>query len=122
MTTTPADWDLVNLDRLWEAERAKRVKAILDAANVPSYFGPDNVTDLNDLKSSYNTGIYVRVRTIDRGNAYQALAQAPDENEQSKEEISEDAEFAVLCPKCHSAEVVFQGQDQESDPADADAK
>jgi DNA-directed RNA polymerase subunit M/transcription elongation factor TFIIS len=120
----PADWDLVNLDRLWDADRAKHVKAILDAATIPSYFGPDNVTDLSDLTSSYNSGVYVRVRAVDRGRAYQALVHAPDENElpEPEEELSEDADFAVLCPKCRSAEVVFQGQDDESAPADADAK
>ncbi|HEY2499687.1 MAG TPA: hypothetical protein VGK24_21720 [Candidatus Angelobacter sp.] len=118
----PADWDLVNLDRLWDADRAKWVKEVLDAANIASYFGPDNVTDLSDLKSGYNTGLYVRVRAVDRGNASRALFNAPDENEQPQEELSEDAEFAVLCPKCRSAEVVFQGQDAENAPADADAK
>jgi DNA-directed RNA polymerase subunit M/transcription elongation factor TFIIS len=119
---SPEDWDLVNLDRLWDADRAKWVKEVLNAANIPSYFGPDNVTDLNYLKTKFNTGVYVRVRAVDRENAYQALANAPDENEQPENMPPEDAEFAVLCPKCHSAEVIFQGQDVEAAPTDGDAK
>ena len=110
------DLDLVNVSRLWDADEAKRVKEILDAAFVQSFLGPDNIVDLEDFKSSFDGGVDLKVRGADYARACAALANSSRTEEDREEDPVEDAEEdlnAVHCPKCKSPEVVFQGKDPE---------
>src|SRR5690348_2938121 len=45
----PEDLDLVGFGRVYDLADARRTKSILDQAGVPSYFGPDNLENVEEL-------------------------------------------------------------------------
>src|SRR6476661_7159289 len=89
------DDDLIPVTTVWSMAEAVRVKERLDYAAVPSYLGPDNLTDPNDFKSSFDGGVELKVNMGDKRRAVSELARGWPED---------DIGFNVLCPKCHSPE------------------
>jgi DNA-directed RNA polymerase subunit M/transcription elongation factor TFIIS len=84
---------------------AKQLKALLDANFIASCLGPENIVDLEDFKAGFDGGVELKVHSLNSHRAIDALALlAPEEEE---EELNEDADYAVVCPKCHSQEVTF---------------
>lgn len=112
----PEALDLVPLRRVWDVAEARLVKGILDGAGIPSFLGDDNLNDVDDYKGSFERGVDLKVRAVDRGWASHTLAnnlpKSLDENEAEGQSV-EQAECAIKCPKCRSIEVVFQGRDGE---------
>lgn len=85
---------------------AKQLKALLDANFIASCLGPENIVDVEDFKASFDGGVELKVHALNHRRAMDALALfAPKEEE---EELDEDAEYAVVCPKCHSQEVTLR--------------
>ena len=81
------------------------MKEYLDASGVPCYWGPDNVENLDDLKSGFDEGIDLTVREEDFAGVVAGLARlVPPEPGDEK-----DCNF--VCPKCHSPEIVFHDLD-----------
>jgi DNA-directed RNA polymerase subunit M/transcription elongation factor TFIIS len=99
---------------------AKQLKALLDANFIASCLGPENIVDLEDIKASFDGGIELKVHSLNSHRAVDALAlYAPEEEE---EDPDEDAEYAVLCPKCHSQEVTFSNAVDEAAATSAETK
>lgn len=128
----PEELDLVNMSSVWDIEDARRTKAILDGHGVPSYYGPDNVEDIEALgpafavaatkaaRRGYEVGIDVRVPRRYRDQAARALANSAADQPPDSPEKVEEADYIALCPKCHSPEIVFEGLDGAA-PEIADA-
>jgi DNA-directed RNA polymerase subunit M/transcription elongation factor TFIIS len=112
----PADLDLVVAQRVWDITEARQVKAILDDVGIPSYLGPDNLEDVEAFKSTFENGVDLKVRNVDNQFALRSLAR-------SLPETPDASEYIPVCPKCHSAEIVFQSLDAALNPSSAfDAK
>ena len=107
-TDDPEDLDLVVAQQVWDPSEARRVKETLDAAGVPSYFGPNNVEEVDELGPGFEGGVDVRVREVDQQRAIQALAST------TPAECQTQPDYKPRCPKCHSSEIVFQGLDGEA--------
>jgi hypothetical protein len=123
------DEGLVNLGmRGWpaNAEQARLTMGALLAAGIPSFLGPDNVMHLEEFRGKFNGAVSLKVREVDRNRALIALARAADAGwwDDEKEEDGdpeEKKEYAILCPKCRSPQVVLEGPDadlEESPPRD----
>jgi len=101
------DYKLVRVREVRSASEANQLKALLDANFIASCLGPENIVDLEDFKGSYEGGVELKVHALNVRRALNALAMyAPEEEEE--EDPGEDAEYAVLCPKCHSQEVFLR--------------
>lgn len=112
----PEDWGLVNFTHVEDIEEARKIKACFDDAGIPSYYGPDLVDDLRLLPPSFKGALRVKVREVDSSRARAVRNNCAPPPESGEEE--ELTDYSVHCPKCNSAEVVFQGLD-ESDPDSA---
>jgi hypothetical protein len=105
----PSNLDLEVASRVWDLSEARRAKGILDDAGIPSYLGPANLENVEEFTSSFENGVDLKVRYIDNQRALQALSRSlPPEPEGEKD-------YVARCPKCHSAEIVFQGRDATQD-------
>jgi hypothetical protein len=115
-SVNPAELDLVELFRVLDMNEATRVKQRLDAAGIPAYLGPDLVDDIRLLHTSFQKGVGVNVRYLDRRRATAALAlYSRNPQPDASADEPEDEEYEVHCPKCHSTDVIFQSLDP--DPA-----
>ncbi|HEY2391444.1 MAG TPA: hypothetical protein VGK22_09735 [Candidatus Angelobacter sp.] len=112
--------DLVPVRTLHSESEAQEAKAILDGNFIASCLGPENIVDLENFHGSYEGGVEIKVFSSDSGQAREALASYAPQKEE--EDPDEDAEYAVRCPKCHSQEVVFEGQDITAGATAAEAK
>ena len=102
----PAELSLVSVAQVWDAERARRVMGALHDAGFAVYLGPENLGNVDDFHSSFNDGVEVRVRDVDRQRALYALSLLPSEKRDGTAE--EEQEYVARCPKCHSDEIVFE--------------
>lgn len=89
----PEDQELVILGWAENAEQAGRTMKILAAAGIPSFLN-------------------VEVLEGDLKRAHAALENAIDEELEGAD--PEDKDYAVLCPKCRSGEVVLEERDSSS--------
>ena len=85
----PPDDDLVIFGWPKSAEEAGRTMKTLAAAGIPSFLS-------------------LEVRADDVKRAHAALDRAYDEEHKDD---PEEKDYAILCPKCHSAKVVMAGSD-----------
>ncbi|HWC17229.1 MAG TPA: hypothetical protein VG498_09445 [Terriglobales bacterium] len=130
----PEQLDLVGVGRAYDLEEARRLRQVFDQAGIPSYFGPENVENVEKLKSSFDaleaeaeklgfkTGIDVKVPSSTAQLAYRALAQAPRDPDEDNDSAEDEADYMAVCPRCHSSEIVFQGLDENSSKLSDDAK
>src|ERR1700694_302303 len=92
---------------------ARRVQFVLEASNIPSCLGPDNLENADAFEPDFKGEVDVKVCDIDLSRALYILDQhLPPEQEEPEE--PEDADFAARCPKCHSTEIFLQDSDTES--------
>lgn len=107
LPANPSKLDLVLAGTLWDLDRARTVHQLLEDAGIPSFWGPDNVENLDALKFSPEEGLDLMVRADDLARVQAGLAQImPHE--------AEEKEYSVVCPKCHSAEIVFNELDEKT--------
>ena len=105
-----ADSTLVEIRQVSSLEDAHRVEAILDAKWIPYCWGPENLENIDELKSGLSDdGIALKVCRTDLARGISALAELPSEPEEP-----EPPDYSAVCPKCHSPEIVFQGRQPES--------
>jgi hypothetical protein len=105
------DSPLVTVQGVSNLDEARRAQAILDARRIPYCWGPDNLENIDALESGFgDDGVELKVCRNDLGRAVSALAALPP----SEPEEPELPDYAGVCPKCHSSEIVFQGRDPES--------
>ena len=115
------DEGLINLPILgWpdNAQDARLTMGALSAAGILSFLGPDNVMHLEEFRGRFNGPVSLKVRYIDRDRAFIALDRALDaawrvHYDNEGKEPEEEKEYAILCPKCRSAQVVLEGRDSE---------
>jgi DNA-directed RNA polymerase subunit M/transcription elongation factor TFIIS len=105
----PEDWGLVSFSRVDDIEQARKLKSCFDKAGIPSYFGPDVVDDLRLLPASLKGSLEVKVRELDLGRA--RAVQNDCMPAPAGEDEGQAVEYSAYCPKCHSAEIVFQELD-----------
>lgn len=116
----PEDWGLINFTNLESLERAREIKQCFDDAGIPSYFGPNLVDDLRLLPAPFPGSVQVKIRETDKNRAIAVLNRcAPSTENQSEDEIPD---YSGRCPKCKSAEIVFQGLDEPSEESASDSK
>jgi len=114
------DEGLVNFQWPDNADHAWRWMKCLTAAGIPSFLGPNNVMHLEEFQGKFDGPVSLKIRDVDRNRAAAAVARAWEladlartKADGNKEEPEEEKDFAILCPKCHSAEVVLEGRDSE---------
>lgn len=111
---------LVCVRKVRSESEAQQLKALLDANFIASCLGPENIVDLEDFKASFDGGVELKVHAFNSHRAFNALALfAPQEEE---EDPDADAEYAVLCPKCHSQEVTLSNAVPEAAATSVDTK
>ncbi len=110
----PETLDLTIIARLWDTDEANRIKNALDGAGIPSYIGDQNAETVDEYTGKFDGGVDLKVRAVDQQWALHTLANAPrppaPEEQDIEQEADDEAEYAVRCPKCRSAEVVFEGR------------
>jgi len=107
----PENAEMMSFSLLYSVDGARRAQNILQAAGILSYLGPEYVRNVDDFKGSFERGVELQIRSVDQLRAGMAFRQA---GLQEPEEPQENQNFAVLCPNCHSEEIVFQGCDAEN--------
>jgi DNA-directed RNA polymerase subunit M/transcription elongation factor TFIIS len=99
------DYRLVCVRAVHSESEAKQLKALLDAYFIASCLGPENIVDVQDFKGNFDGGVEVKVHAFNSHRAFDVLARYAPEKEE--EDPDEDAEYAVMCPKCHSQEITL---------------
>jgi DNA-directed RNA polymerase subunit M/transcription elongation factor TFIIS len=113
-TGDPDDPDdaLVSVRKLWSETEAKQAKAILEANFIASCLGPENIVDLEDFKTSFDSGVDLKVFSRDSRRATSVLSLYAPEEEEPVEDLEEEGnKYAIVCPKCRSEEIVLEGED-----------
>ncbi len=101
----PEELDLTDASEVWDADEARRVMRVLYQAGVPAYLGPENLQDVDAFHSSFESGVQIRVPSVDQQRAFRALARAAAETDHDAEE---EKPYVARCPYCHSEEIVFE--------------
>jgi|SRR5215468_2505691 len=126
----PSELDLVPFGRVFDLDKARKIKRILNNGGVLSYFGPNVVEDVEKLKAAfeaekseslrrgYEVGIEYSVPRADRDQASRVLANAPEEPT-SDTDSAEEANYVAMCPRCRDSNITLEGLETESgaDPA-----
>ena len=107
----PAGLELVVATRLWDASEAHRAKAYLNDSGIPCFFGPESVEDPNGAGLNFDRGVDLKVCEADAARARRGLAKL------LPPPPGADAPYNLVCPRCKSPEIVFEGLDAE--PKDA---
>jgi DNA-directed RNA polymerase subunit M/transcription elongation factor TFIIS len=110
-----ADSVVVFVRRVSGLPEARRVQSILEASNIPSCLGPDNLENADAFEPGFEGEVDVKVCDIDLRRAKKVLDRyLPPERESDEPEEQESADWVAKCPKCHSTEIFLQGTDEES--------
>jgi len=119
---------LVGLTTVWSRRDAEQLQGILVQAGIPFCIGPENATNVDEVRSSFSDGLEVQVMHAAFPYVQSCLRRYEPQDEPPEEKIDEDPDLAVHCPKCHSADVVFehlagaQGSEEESDSEEVDSE
>ena len=120
--------NLVVVDSVSSLEEARKIQALLHAADIQSYFGHDYTEDLDAFHGSFEYGVDVRVSNSTEANAFALIQEArkndpqlspndsADDDDGDEEETSAsftDGQY-VHCSKCHSEQIVFEGLEGEA--------
>ena len=103
------DRKLVELCTVWSVRDALKVQTILDGQGIPFFMGPEKATGVDTVTSNFASGIGVQIMQIGLPWAGPAMRYYQPEDDPTPKESAELDELVVRCPKCHSAEVVFEG-------------
>jgi len=107
------DRKLVELCTVWSVRDALRLQRILDVAGIPFFVGPEKATGVDGVTSNFADGVAVRIMLIGLPWARRAMQHYEPEDDPTPKENEELDELTVRCPKCQSAEVVFEGRAPE---------
>ncbi len=103
------DRQLVELCTVWSVHDALQVQSILDEAGIPFFMGPEKATGVDKVTSNFSNGVSVQIMQIGMPWAMPAMQHYEPQDDPTPKETPELDEVVVRCPKCHSAEVVFEG-------------
>jgi DNA-directed RNA polymerase subunit M/transcription elongation factor TFIIS len=101
--------ELVDLCTVWSLPDALQVQTLLDRAGIPFFMGPEKATGVDAVTSNFANGVSVKVMQIGMPWASQAMQNYTPANEPGPKYHEVLNELPVRCPKCHSAEVIFEG-------------
>ena len=102
------DRRLVRLCTVWSLPDALQVQTLLDRAGIPFFMGPEKATGVDAVTSNFVNGVDVQIMNIGLPWARQAMQNYVPANEPPEKPEEGASETPVRCPKCHSAEVVFE--------------
>ncbi len=103
------DRKLVELCTVWSVRDAIKVQTILDGLGIPFFMGPEKATGVDGVTSNFANGVGVQIIQIGLPWARPAMRHYEPEDDPTPKENVELDELVVRCPKCRSAEVVFEG-------------
>jgi DNA-directed RNA polymerase subunit M/transcription elongation factor TFIIS len=103
------DRKLVELCTVWSVRDALKVQTILDGAGIPFFMGPEKATSVDEVTSNFANGVAVQIMQIGLQWARSPMQHYEPEDDPTPKESEKLEELPVRCPKCHSAEVVFEG-------------
>lgn len=126
----PTELDLEPFGRVFDIEEARRIKSIFNNGGILSYFGPDHVENVEELKAAFDAekaaslkrgfaaGIEYGVPRKYHDQAFRVRANAAQEMP-TNVDPADDADLVALCPRCHASDITFQGLETEAgaDPA-----
>ncbi|HWH56779.1 MAG TPA: hypothetical protein VN682_04055 [Terriglobales bacterium] len=118
---------LVRLTTVWSRRDAEQLQGILVQAGIPFCIGPEKATNVDEVRSSFSDGLGVQVMKAAFPYVQSWLGRYEPEDEPPGEKMDDDPDLAVHCPRCHSADVVFehlaeaQGSEEEDDSEETDA-
>jgi len=101
--------ELVDLCTVWSLPDAQQVQTLLDRAGIPFFMGTEKATDAAAVTSNFANGVSVKIMQIGMPWATQAMQNYTPANEPAPKYHEVLNELPVRCPKCHSAEVIFEG-------------
>jgi DNA-directed RNA polymerase subunit M/transcription elongation factor TFIIS len=104
------DRRLVDLCIVWSVRDALQVQRILDVAGIPFFMGPEKATGVDTVTSNFANGVGVQIMRIGLPWAGPAMRRYEPKDDPTAKVNQELDETTVRCPKCHSAEVVFEGR------------
>lgn len=108
-TSYDEDRKLVELCTVWSVRDALKVQTILDAAGIPFFMGKEKATGVDGATSNFTDGVSVQIMRIGLAWAAPGMVNYTPEDEPGAKESEESEETTIRCPRCHSAEVVFEG-------------
>jgi hypothetical protein len=112
------DRELIDICTVWSAADALKLQRLLDVAGIPFYIGPEKATGVDTVTSNFANGLQVQIMQVGVPWARQALLQYFPADEPPEEKADESDNLAIHCPRCHSAEVVFEDLDPRPENAD----
>ena len=104
------DRKLVELCIVWSVRDALKVQTILDRLGIPFFMGPEKATGVAEVTSNFANGVAVQIMQIGIPWAGPAMRNYEPEDDPNPIPNEGLAELPVRCPKCHSTEVIFEGQ------------
>jgi DNA-directed RNA polymerase subunit M/transcription elongation factor TFIIS len=102
------DRELVEICTVWSLSDAFQLQTLLDRAGIPFFMGPEKAESVDTVTSNLVNGVSVQIMRIGLPWAHQALRDYTPTNEPSPTQEEEHSDLPVCCPKCHSAEVIFE--------------
>lgn len=102
------DKRLVTICTVWSMADARQVQNLLDTARIPFYIGPEKASSVDDITSDFANGLDVNIMSIGMPWARDAMKYYDPRDDQTPKEPKEIPDASVLCPKCHSSEVVLE--------------
>jgi hypothetical protein len=103
------DRKLVEICTVWSLPDALQLQTLLDKAGIPFFMGPEKATGVDAVTSSFVNGVSVQIMQVGLPWARQVLSNYTPANPPHPEPGEELSEISVCCPKCNSAEVIFEG-------------
>ncbi|HVO97222.1 MAG TPA: hypothetical protein VMT15_04110 [Bryobacteraceae bacterium] len=100
---SPETLELALAQIFWDPAVAAKAKQELDAAEIPGFWGPDHAESLEGL--DVESGIDLSVRVEDLARVRAGLKEFAD---------AEPEDFACVCPKCQSPEIVLVEVDEST--------
>lgn len=102
------DRELVEICTVWSLSDALQLQTLLDRAGIPLFMGPEKATGVDAVTSNFANGVSVQIMRIGLPWARQAMRNYTPANEPAPKQEEELSDLPVRCPKCHSAEVIFE--------------
>jgi DNA-directed RNA polymerase subunit M/transcription elongation factor TFIIS len=106
------DRKLVELCIVWSVRDALKVQTILDRRGIPFFMGREKATGVAEVTSNFADGIAVQIMQIGLPWAGPAMRNYEPEDDPNPKANNNEVldELPVRCPKCHSTEVIFEGE------------
>jgi DNA-directed RNA polymerase subunit M/transcription elongation factor TFIIS len=98
---------LVELCTVWSLSDALQVQTLLDRAGIPFYMGVEKATGVDQVTSSFPSGVSVKIMQVGMPWARQAMIDYEPQNEPPPKPQQDADAPPVRCPKCYSTEVIF---------------